>query len=90
MNHFYAEIQGSHGRATRQGTRNSGINGHIRGWDVGVAVDGSHDSRSGEDVFSVFVTTGSSGGGYGQRLIATIRRKPDDQTPRLELAPRSE
>jgi len=38
MSHFYASIKGSRGEATRLGTPNSGIKGHIRGWNLGVRV----------------------------------------------------
>ncbi len=49
MSRFYASIQGNRSAATRQGTAASGIAGHIRGWDIGVKVEG-HD-YDGEDVF---------------------------------------
>jgi len=35
MSHFYAEIEGSRGAATRQGTKKSGMYGHVRGWRIG-------------------------------------------------------
>ena len=41
MSRFYANIQGNRGEATRQGTTNSGLYGHISGWDVtATLVDG--------------------------------------------------
>ncbi len=58
MSHFYSEIVGSHGEATRQGTKQSGIVSHIRGWDVGVRVSGMVDSN-GDDVFTIVLTSGS-------------------------------
>lgn len=39
MSRFYGSLQGSRGEATRQGTRASGITGHIRGWNIGARVD---------------------------------------------------
>lgn len=68
MAQFYAAIQGHRGEASRLGTKQSGISGHIRGWNVGVAVYISH--VDGKDVVSVYRTTGSNGCGYDRTLIA--------------------
>ena len=70
MSHFYANIQGNRGEATRQGTRNSGIWGHIRGWDLGIKVYGFVD-KEGKDSFLIYKTSGSNGGGSDE-LITTI------------------
>ena len=59
MSRFYASIQGNRSEATRQGTPNSGIYGHIRGWDVGVEVEGA--VINGNDVFHIYATGGSNG-----------------------------
>ena len=64
MAHFYADIQGNRGEATRMGSKDSGINGHIRGWGSGARVQCSVD-RDGNDVVDVYATSGS--GSYGQR-----------------------
>ena len=68
MSRFFAGIQGSKGPATRQGSPNSGIEGHIRGWETGVRVeieaDGDHD------VVRVYRTSGSKGHGGRSGLIA--------------------
>lgn len=73
MAHFYAEIQGNRGEATRMGTEKSGIYGHIRGWDVGISVYGGVDDN-GEDSFDVWLTSGSNG--YGaKKKIGTFTRK---------------
>ena len=66
MAHFYASIQGSRGEATRLGTKNSGISGHVRGWHVGGEVDMSVDSE-GRDV-ATFTATGGSNGGRSVEL----------------------
>ena len=73
MSRFYASIQGSRGEATRQGTPKSGIQGHIRGWRVGVKVRGFNDN--GHDVFRVYATSGSNGG--CEEYIATVVLVPD-------------
>jgi hypothetical protein len=62
MSQFYAEIQGSRGLASRQGTKKSGIWCHIRGWHNGVSVVGDHDTERG-DRFYVYITHGSRGEG---------------------------
>lgn len=70
MAHFYASIKGNRGDATRMGTKQSGIAGHIRGWDSGVWVDG-RVGPDGRDVFDVYATGGSNSS-TGSKLIATI------------------
>jgi hypothetical protein len=72
MSHFYADIQGSRGEATRCGTKSSGMSGHIRGWNVGVRVIIDYDENLGEDVVAVYATGGSNGSRLTQ-LICTIR-----------------
>lgn len=59
MSHFYASIQGARGEATREGTKKSGITGHIRGWNIGARVDCYYDNESGKDVIRVWQTSGS-------------------------------
>lgn len=62
MSHFYADIEGNRGVATRGGTKNSGIDGHIRGWDTGAQVFVSHDKETGKDIVQIYRTRGSEGG----------------------------
>ncbi|MFC1567354.1 hypothetical protein ACFL3R_00770 [Thermodesulfobacteriota bacterium] len=59
MSHFYSSIQGNRGEATRCGTKDSGIRGHIRGWDIGVRVHVFN--RNGVDEVRVYKTSGSNG-----------------------------
>jgi len=66
MSRFYASIRGSRGEATRQGTVRSGIHGHIRGWDLGIEVEG-HCAKDGPDCFDVYVTGGTHG--YSDRKL---------------------
>lgn len=70
MAHFYSEIQGNRGMTSRIGTKNSGIWGHIRGWNTGVEVSGYVD-KEGRDVFKVYATGGSSGY-FTSKLVAVI------------------
>lgn len=67
MSQFYASIQGNRGEATRMGTKNSGIYGHIRGWNIGVIINIDH--VDGKDNVRVFKTAGSNGG-CNEELIA--------------------
>ena len=60
MSQFYASIQGNRGEATRCGSKNSGIEGHIRGWSIGARVKGYTDSQ-GRDHIIVIKTGGSNG-----------------------------
>ena len=67
MSHFYASIDGNRGQATRCGSKDSGIRGHIRGWDIGAFVVIRH--IDGKDVCSIF-RTGGSNGNKPDKLIA--------------------
>jgi hypothetical protein len=59
MAQFYASIQGNRGEATRVGTKDSGLFGHIRGWYVGAQVEMVH--INGKDVCRIYLTGGSTG-----------------------------
>jgi hypothetical protein len=72
MAHFYANIKGNRGEATRIGTPKSGLSGHIRGWDIGAKVFCRVNSK-GEDEIQVYSTSGSNGGG-GDVYVATITK----------------
>jgi len=60
MARFYGSLKGNRGQATRTGTKKSGIEGHIRGWDVGTKVR-CFVNEDGNDVVAVFLTSGSHG-----------------------------
>ena len=73
MSRFYASIQGSRGEATRQGHKY--INGHVRGWDVGIRVTGRASWESDDqDEFVVYLTSGS-GGGKSDKLIGRFTKQ---------------
>ena len=61
MAHFYGDLQGSRGQATRVGGKKSGIEGHIRGWQVGARVRVSFNESTSEDEVEVQLTSGSNG-----------------------------
>jgi hypothetical protein len=83
MAHFYGDMQGSRGQATRCGTKQSGIHAHIRGWHTGVQTVVSHEN--GVDVVRVYRTSGSSGAG-STTLIAEWRAAESIDYPALESA----
>ena len=67
MAHFYASIQGNRGEATRMGTKSSGIDGHIRGWNVGARVS-CYVGSDGKDHVSFELTSGSGYRGKSKSL----------------------
>ena len=60
MAQFYASIQGNRSEATRMGNKNSGITGHIRGWNVGGQVIMEHVNE--QDICFIYATGGSNSG----------------------------
>ena len=65
MSHFYGEIQGNRGSATRGGSKDSGFSAHIRGWTVGVKIWCYYDKNTGHDIIQIDKTGGS---GHGRPL----------------------
>jgi len=61
MARYKADISGARGSASRLGTVSSGIEAHVRGWDIGVRVYGCPNSDAdSEDGFTLYVTGGSN------------------------------
>ena len=60
MSQFYGSLLGNRGKATRQGTKASGIEGHIRGWNMGIRVVCFYDKETGKDVVRAYRTGGSN------------------------------
>jgi len=69
MAQFYAEIKGNRGKASRMGTKSSGMWAHIRGWDIGVSVSCFH--KNGKDHIVVW-KTGGSNSSMNEDLLAEI------------------
>jgi len=64
MSRYYADIQGNRGQATRMGTAASGMQGHIRSWNLGCQVFCKPDNENAEnDSMIVQITSGSTGSG---------------------------
>lgn len=75
MAQFYADIQGNRGRATRMGTKKSGMDGHIRGWNVGCRVWMQFNEQTGQDECTIDLTSGSSGCSNISKRLGTFTAK---------------
>ena len=53
MSHYYGTLEGSRGKATRCGTKGSGLTTHAASWSGAVRVDLWHDADTGRDMASV-------------------------------------
>ena len=71
MAQFMADIKGSRGKASRLGSKESGIYSHTRGWNAGIEVIGYVDDE-GRDCFEVWTTGGSTAPSNGRRMIGTL------------------
>ena len=80
MARFIGYVQGQSGEASRIGSPRSGIRAQAQGWNVGVQVHGHADGD--EDVFDIYMTGGSNGG--GNRPMGRIRIV--DGVPRFTVA----
>ena len=60
MSRFYGDLQGSRGEATRGGSKASGIDGHLRGWQIGARVS-VYANHNGKDTVAISLTSGSNG-----------------------------
>lgn len=80
MGHFYGDIQGNRGEASRMGSRDSGFRWHCRGWNVGSGGYLSH--VEGQDICQVNATAGSSG--YRTVPLATIRQATEAEAQAIE------
>ena len=74
MGHFYGDIQGNRGGASRMGSKDSGFGAHIRGWHIGVRVHCWYNKETDKDEILVYQTGGSSG--YSpEKLITKLVEK---------------
>jgi len=53
MSHFYGTLQGTRGRATRCGTKNSGMTAQAAGWHGAIEVTTNYNAALDQDEFSV-------------------------------------
>ena len=76
MAHFRATIQGTRGEASRLGTKSTGIQASINGWDIGLNVDIIHN-EAGQDKILVSLTGGSNQKGEKVYLAGLTRKDLD-------------
>ena len=68
MAQYYADIQGNRGQATRMGTKQSGMDGHIRGWNIGCRVWMRYNKETGQDEYTIDLTAGSNDAATSRRI----------------------
>ena len=59
MARFYGNIQGNRKEKTTLGSKNSGLIGHLRGWNIGIKINCCVDKND-KDIVTVYLTSGSN------------------------------
>lgn len=72
MAHFYASIQGNRSERTCVGTKNSGIDGHVRGWDIGCESMVRWNEQEQRNEVTIYLTHGSGYGGPQNKCLGTF------------------
>lgn len=67
MAHFYATVESTRKPVTKTGTKSTGMEAHVRGWNVGCKVVLEHEN--GKDIVRVYRTAGSAG--HGRDILIT-------------------
>lgn len=81
MAHFIGFVSGrAKTRASRLGTKRTGLTARAQGWNIGGSVEMMVDS-DGRDVVELSLTSGSNGAGSGQR-VARFVLQPDGTVTR--------
>ena len=70
MSHFYANIRGHRGEATRMGHKSSGMYSNTAGWKGAISVHVWYDNEKDEDRYRVQLNTWQGSGGRN-RVIAS-------------------
>jgi len=60
MSHYYGQIKGGRGAATRMGHKNTGIEAHVQSWDKRIQVRLDH--QDGQDIYRVVLSDWQRGG----------------------------
>jgi hypothetical protein len=95
MSHFYGTLQGGRGRATRCGTKKSGLDTRAASWGGCISVDLYHDEKTGEDCFTVYQTQHPSNGAgiretIAEGVIGQPTKKENGKAELLEMSARYE
>ena len=62
MAQFIGYLQGGRGLVSRTGTKNSGLSARAQGWNIGGECAIVHNSQTGKDEVTFWLTSGSNGG----------------------------
>jgi len=77
MAHFYGDVRGkAKTRATRVGSKTSGMNSHIRSWNKGIEIICDYNERDNKNIFEVYLTGGSNNSS-NKRLISKFEEDLD-------------
>ena len=76
MSRFYGTVSAGKTSASRQGTTETGLIGHTRGYDVGAEVWAHQHPKGEHDVIEVSMTGGTNGARYLRDLL-TIEEGPN-------------
>lgn len=60
MAHFRGTVQGNRSETSRLGTKSSGLESHLNGWDLGVSVFLDYSIEDARDIATIKITRGSS------------------------------
>jgi hypothetical protein len=82
MSRFYATIQGGRGEASRAGHKF--IRGHVRGWNLGVRVEGGLLATDESKDVQVIYATGGSRGARRDVCLGSVRETPDGRVLLLD------
>ena len=72
MAQFRAVIQGQRGKASRLGSKSSGISAEVNGWDSGISVHGYYSEEDKMDKFEVVLNEGNGYNRRRERLLGTF------------------
>ena len=74
MARFLGSVKGSAGETSRVGHSTTGLDAHIRGWNIGIRIRLSVNSKD-QDVIHVWKTSGSAGRQPDELLTTIVEGK---------------
>ncbi len=87
MAHFLGEVSGTRGKASRLGTKSSGLETVAASWDGAITVELNHDATTGKDRFTVRQKKWHGHGvseTIAEGVIGEPTRKADGKTELIE------
>ncbi len=70
MSHFYANIRGHRGEATRAGAKSSGMYSNTAGWKGAISVRVWYNNEKDEDCYAIALTPWHGSDGYSRVIAA--------------------